>query len=301
MAKPHKTPRTILLLGSRGLLGNTLLPALRQTFESVRCMDRAELNLANPGQVEKVLTGVDFDLLVNAAGYTAVDDCEINERLAYLVNSDAPAILAKIAAAKGAQMVQFSTDYVFDGGAFLPYKEGDPANPISIYGKSKCAGEIGVLAADSRHLVVRLSWLFGPGRTAFPGWVLRKAVADGRVSIVSDKSASPTFAPDLANWLIALLLSDKFTGGMVHLCNSGVCTWKDYGEEVLRCAVKTGLLKEMVPVHPLKLTDLPGLTAARPLYSALDTTHFSQITGVTPRPWQDAVAEHVTYLSRLKY
>jgi dTDP-4-dehydrorhamnose reductase len=294
--KLHEKPRNVLLLGSRGLLGNALLPALRRTFDRVRCMDRAELNLANLSQIEAALDGVDFDLIVNAAGYTAVDDCEINERLAYLVNGDAPARLAEIASAKGARMVQFSTDYVFDGCAFLPYREDDAAEPISVYGKSKRAGEQGVLAAGGKHLVLRLSWLFGPGRTAFPDWVLRKAATDGRIGIVSDKSACPSFAPDIADWMIALLHSDKPKGGLVHVCNGGVCTWKEYGEEVLRCALELGLLQEVVPVDPLKLADLTGLTAARPLYSALDTSRFSQLTGVTPRPWQDAVAEHVRCL-----
>lgn len=298
--KTHAKPRSILLLGSRGLLGNSLLPALRDAFDSVRCIDRAELNLSDLSQIDRVFEGVEFDLLVNAAGYTAVDDCEINERLAYLVNAEAPAKLAAIAQERGARMVQFSTDYVFSGGAFLPYKEDDSAHPISVYGESKLAGEQAVRAAGAGHLVLRLSWLFGPGRSAFPRWVLRKAITDGRVSIVSDKSACPTFAPDIADWLVVLLNAEKSNGGLVHLCNSGVCTWKEYGEHVLHCAVESGLLQGMVPVDALKLADLPGLTAARPLYSALDTSYFSQITGTIPRPWQDAVAAHVRSLSRIQ-
>ncbi|MGK0185887.1 MAG: dTDP-4-dehydrorhamnose reductase [Verrucomicrobiales bacterium] len=292
--KLHDPPRKVLLLGSRGLLGSALLPVLRETYDAVRCLDRAEMNQADLIQIENVLKNEDFDLVLNAAGYTAVDDCEINERLAFLVNGDAPAKIAAIATAKGARMVQFSTDYVFDGGAFLPYSESDSAAPISVYGKSKRAGEEGVLAAGADHFVLRLSWLFGPGRSAFPQWVLRKAATDGEVQIVSDKSACPTFAPDIADWTVALLQAENAYGGLVHLCNSGVCTWKEYGEEVLRCAVESGTLHSNIPVHPLKLADLTGLTAARPLYSALDTSHFTELTGIVPRPWQEAVAQHVS-------
>lgn len=252
------------------------------------------MNLSNLQQIEDVLRNEEFDLIINAAGYTAVDDCEVNEQLAFLVNSDAPTKIAEIATAKGARMVQFSTDYVFDGGAFLPYGESDVAEPISVYGKSKRAGEKGVLAAGGDHFVLRLSWLFGPGRAAFPRWVLRKAVSDGKVNIVSDKSASPTYAPDIAKWTIALLQLKNVRSGIVHLCNSGVCTWNEYGGEVIRCAVAAGILKKSVPVHPVKLADLPGLAAARPLYSALDTSYFTQLTGITPRAWQEAIADHVS-------
>ena len=298
--KSKAKPKRIVLLGSRGLLGVSLLPVLQSEFGSVRCIDRAELNLSDLSSIDRVLEKVEFDLLVNAAGYTAVDDCEINERLAFLVNAEAPGKLATIAAERGARMVQFSTDYVFGGSAFLPYSEEDSAHPISVYGKSKLAGEEAVSRAGGSHFVVRLSWLFGPGRSAFPRWVLRKAIADGKVKIVSDKSACPTFAPDIAQWLIALLNAEHPSGGLVHLCNAGVCTWKEYGEHVLCCAVESELMPAMVPVDPLKLADLPGLTAPRPLYSALDTSHFSQITGITPRGWKDAVAAHVKSLSRVQ-
>lgn len=283
------------------MLGSSLLPALRAALGPVRCIDRAELNLTDPGRIEAVLEPVEFDWIINAAGYTAVDDCEVNERLAYLVNAEAPQKLAEIAAARGARLLQFSTDYVFDGGAFLPYREDDVPNPVSVYGKSKRAGEERVLAASRRHTVVRLSWLFGPGRAAFPRWVLRKALSDGCVRIVSDKSACPTFGPDLAQWVVTLLQVPTFPGGLVHACNSGVCTWMEYGEHVLRCAVASRLLPAEVPVEPVRLADLPGLIAPRPLYSALDTSLFTAITGVNPRPWQDAVADHVAALGNVQW
>ena len=288
-------PDRVLLLGSRGLLGYSLARALRRRYRHVRHMDRAELNIANTGRLASVLGGLDFDILINATGHTAVDDCEIDQRLANLVNGDAPGVMARAAAEKGARLVHFSTDYVFDGSSDRPYLEDDEPRPLSAYGRSKLAGETGVLAASDAHLVIRLSWLFGPGRPAFPKWVLRTALTEDRVRIVSDKSACPTYAPDLAEWLCALLdLDSPAPGGICHLCNSGICSWSEYGQWILDCAHACGLLPRRQTVEPIKLADLPGLIARRPFFSALDTSRFTALTGIHPRPWREAVREHVS-------
>ena len=287
-----------ILIGSRGLLGSALLPALHREFSSVTCLNRAELNLTDLGLMERVLDALEFDVVINAAGHTAVDDCEVEERLARLVNAEAPAKMAEIACAKGARMVHFSTDYVFDGEKGIPYREEDEAVPISAYGRTKLEGEQGVLDQGDAHLVLRLSWLFGQGRAAFPRWVLRTARTEGRVRIVADKLASPTCARDVAKWLVTLL--GKEASGIYHLCNGGVCSWKEWGELVIQSAVAKGLLTESTVVEPIQLSDLTGLTAKRPLYSALDTGKFSDLTGITPRSWQQATQEHVSALKEIQ-
>jgi dTDP-4-dehydrorhamnose reductase len=298
LSPPVKSER-VLLLGSRGLLGSSLAQTFRNLYSNLRRMDRAELNVANLDQLKSGLQAAGFDILINATGHTAVDDCEIDEHLANLVNGDAPGVMAEIAAAKGARLVHFSTDYVFDGSRERPYKEDDDARPISTYGRSKLAGEGAVIESSGDHLVIRLSWLFGPGRPAFPEWVLRTVLTDAPARIVCDKFASPAYAPDIAEWLGALL-DRPAPAGIYHLCNSGVCAWSDYGQCVLDCAHESGLLPEPHSVEPIQLADLTGLTAQRPLYSALDTSKFTEQTGITPRPWREVVRAHVQGIDRTR-
>ena len=172
-------PYRVVLLGGQGLLGGAFRRAWAdQSKFALREFTRAEVNLTRPEQIEQALEQVDFDLLVNAAAYTQVDDAEVQPDLAMAVNAQAPGLLAELCAARGARMVHFSTDYVFDGLQSQPYREGDAAAPLSAYGRSKWVGEQRVAAASSQHLILRLAWLFGPGSrlagTARCGWFRTK-------------------------------------------------------------------------------------------------------------------------------
>jgi dTDP-4-dehydrorhamnose reductase len=237
---------------------------------------------------------MEFDVLVNAAAYSAVDACESNAELAFHLNANAPGVIARICADKRARMIHFSTDYVFDGTKSEPYTENDPPNPTSVYAESKLAGEEKVLSASARHLIVRVSWLFGPGRPAFPEWVIGQAQQKDRVAIVSDKISSPTYAVDVAIWLSLLLRMDVSSGGLLHLCNGGECAWNEYGAFVLDCASAAGVPLRGATVDPIPMSSVVGFSARRPPYSALDTSRFQKLTGVTPRPWKEAIGEHLT-------
>jgi dTDP-4-dehydrorhamnose reductase len=253
---------------------------------SVQRLDRNQLNLADPLLVDETLQALEFDWLINCAAYTAVDDCEIQSGHAYLLNGHAPGQVARLCAAKGARMIQFSTDYVFDGRQTTPYVEDDPTTPISIYGRSKLIGERQVLAAHRDHIVIRLSWLFGPGRPNFPEWVLRQA-ASGAVRVVTDKTGCPTYTEDVAKWVHALLLRPRSGGGPLHVCNPPACTWFEYATEILRLA---GM--DVTP-DPILMSDLPGLQATRPDNSVLDVSLFESLTGQKCRPWREAIAEYM--------
>lgn len=286
-------PCRVVLLGGQGLLGGAFRRAWAdQSKFALREFTRAEVNLTRPEQIEQALEQVDFDLLVNAAAYTQVDDAEVQPDLAMAVNAQAPGLLAELCAARGARMVHFSTDYVFDGLQSQPYREGDAAAPLSAYGRSKWVGEQRVAAASSQHLILRLAWLFGPGRDAFPEWVLQQACGHGEVRVVSDKTGSPTYSEDVPGWVEALLGCGA-AEGLFHLVNGPACSWLDYAQGVLDAAAALGWPLRCRRPTPVPLASLAGLTAGRPLQSALDTGTFTLRTGLQPRPWKEAMAEHL--------
>ena len=141
---------------------------------------------------------MNFDVLINAAAFTNVDACETERDRAFRINAEAPGVLAEICNEKEAKLIHFSTDYVFDGEKRAPYTEEDQANPISAYGESKLAGEKNVLAADDGHLVVRVSWVFGPDRPSFVDAMIKRAQQDEKIDAIADKFSTPTYTHDIA-------------------------------------------------------------------------------------------------------
>ena len=285
-------PCRVVLLGGNGLLGGAFRRAWsgRADFTLTE-FPRAELNLTRPDQIESALARTEFDLLINAAAYTQVDDAEVQPELALAVNATAAGVVAEHCTARGVRLVHFSTDYVFDGNSPRPYQESDPAYPLSAYGRSKLEGEQRVAAASPHHLILRLAWLFGPGRDAFPEWVLQQALRHGDIRVVSDKTGSPTYSQDVPAWVESLLAA-KATG-LVHLVNGPACTWQEYAQGVLDAATAAGWPLRTGLATPVPLSSLPGLTARRPVQSALSTGRFTQLTGQTPRPWPEAMAAHL--------
>jgi dTDP-4-dehydrorhamnose reductase len=176
----------IVILGAGGRLGAALLREYRDRFE-VTGFDRTQLDLSDLNDLREKLQETGFDVLINAAGFTKVDVCETQPERAFLINAEAPRVLAEICAEKSARLIHFSTDYVFDGEKREPYSEEDEATPISVYGESKLAGEKNVLAAQDRNLVVRVSWVFGPDRPSFVDAMVKGAQESERIDAVADK------------------------------------------------------------------------------------------------------------------
>ena len=283
-----RAAQRLVILGANGVLGSSIVRHFAGDPQlQVWRLDRNQLNLADPLLVDETLASLEFDWLINCAAYTAVDDCEIQSGHAYLINGHAAGQVARICSAKGARMIHFSTDYVFDGAKGAAYTEEDPVNPISIYGRSKLIGERQVLAADPKHLAIRISWLFGPGRPGFPEWVVRQA-ASGQLKVVNDKVGCPTYSEDVAVWLRRLLALPRLAGGVVNVCNPAATTWFEYAREILRLTGST------VEPQPITMRDLPGLQAARPDNSALDPALFETLSGLRCRPWQEALAAHLS-------
>jgi dTDP-4-dehydrorhamnose reductase len=280
--------RRIVIVGSGGRLGGELARRYEAEHEVI-ALDHGRLDLTNFEAIEAVIGGLDFERLFLTAALTAVDHCEEHENEAFLLNAEAPGQLARICAEKGAHMTHFSTDFVFDGLKEGAYTESDPPRPVSVYGASKLAGEQLVLEASPAHLVVRVAWLYGSRRPAFPEWIIEQAAIRDEVSLPADKTGSPTSAADVADLLVPLVFADGGpASGVVHLANGGSCTWQEWGQCCLDTAAALG--------HPLKargvsastLDSVTALKARRPRNSALSTARFTALTGIEPRPWRDA-------------
>jgi dTDP-4-dehydrorhamnose reductase len=288
------SPR-IVVAGSSGRLGGTLVNRLRRRYP-VTGLGRQDLDFRTPEAISTTLAGLDYDHLIITGALTGVDYCETHQDESFAVNAVAPGIIAGISAGKGAHVTYISSDMVFDGLKTSPYLETDAPNPISVYGASKLAGEMRVLEASRKNLVVRVSWVFGPTRPAFPEWVIGQACSKAHLTLPGDKIACPTYTVDLAEWLEALLFRHpgRPACGTIHLCNSRPCTWRNWGQACIDAAHDAG--------HPLLAREISGVpldsvaafVARRPVHSALDTSEFTRLTGISPRPWEDAVCEHVS-------
>jgi dTDP-4-dehydrorhamnose reductase len=284
--------RTIVIVGSGGRLGAALLREWRATGENVIGFDRRQLDLGDLDAIRDALNLIDFNVLVNCAAQTNVDHCEREPDEAQRVNSSAVAVLAEFCTRKKARCIHISTDYVFDGTKTTAYVEDDEPNPISVYGQSKLGGERALFAAGDSHLAVRVSWVFGPDRASFVDQIVQRAVEQERVEAIADKVSVPTYTLDAASLLRPLLDRPEITG-VLHLCNTGECTWQQYGQYALDCAAATGLPLRARHVEPLKLADMKAFVARRPVYTPLSNAKHAALTGVAARSWQQAVEEYV--------
>ena len=284
--------RRIVVAGSGGRLG----AALHRTYGAeTQClgMGHAEMDLGLNEAVEVALGSLDFDVLINCAALTAVDYCEDHEEEAFQVNVAAVRRMAEICARKKAKFVHTSTDYVFDGEKPTPYVEDDPAEPISVYGHSKRQGEKAALEVSDKHLVVRVSWVFGPDRPSFLDMIVKRALENDAVEAIADKSSTPTYTLDVAD-LLRPLLAPNTGQGILHLCNGGGCTWQEYGDHAVRCAAEAGMPVKAKSVGAIQLSDLKDFVAKRPVNTVMSTAKYTALTGMEPRPWQEAVKDYVT-------
>src|SRR5437762_2613537 len=281
----------IMILGTGGRLG----AALAREFQDydVTGFNREQFDLSDLDGLRTTLDPMSFDVLINAAGFTNVDACETERDRAFLINAEAPGVLATICNAKDAKLIHFSTDYVFDGEKRTPYTEEDHANPISVYGESKLIGEKNVLAVENHHLVVRVSWVFGPDRPSFIDAMIKGAQERERVDAIADKFSAPTYTHDIAGMLPQFFARDV-EGGILHFANSGQCSWQEYAQWALDCCQDAGLPLRVSTVGASKLENMANWIARRPVYSVLSTAKYTTLTGISPRTWREAVSDYIT-------
>jgi dTDP-4-dehydrorhamnose reductase len=278
----------ILLVGRSGRVSRALVEEARRRNLPVRALGRPELDIENPDSIKRVVDAEMPRAIVNCAGLVVVDAAECDPDWAFRINRDGPAHLAKVAAGCGIPFVHLSSDYVFDGSKMAPYREDDPPRPVSVYGRSKAAGEAAVLAACPAAIVVRTSWIYGSHEPNFVTTMLRAARTQSSVRVVCDQRGSPTADTDLAGALLEIAsgMLDKKAGhdpGLYHVAGSGEATWSSLAEALFAGWAKRG---HRVPaIEPIALADWPG-EARRPLDSRLDCGKAERVFGIRLPEWR---------------
>lgn len=287
-------PLALLVPGGSGQLGRELVARAPADYQ-VRAPGSAELDVTNAGAVVeavKTLAAAAADasldpVVINAAGYTAVDAAESDRTKAFAVNADGPRLLAAACSAYQVPLVHVSTDYVFAGDADRPYRTDDPIEPRSVYGATKAAGEEGVLGSGARAWVVRSAWVYGAYGANFVKTIARLAGERDTVSVVDDQRGSPTWTGDLAPGLLELaarVVTDGPGARILNATGGGVTTWYE-----LAGAVFDELGLDPTRVRPCRSEDAPR-PAPRPAYSVLSGAEW-RAAGLTPlRPWREALA-----------
>jgi dTDP-4-dehydrorhamnose reductase len=289
LAAPRPEPalrRRVLVTGASGMLGSDLIPVLAGAGLDVFARPKSDLDITSDEQVARAFHELHPEIVINCAAFTNVDACEADPR-AFEVNARAVERLAQWCVRGQAQLVQISTDFVFDGEKQTPYAEDDPAEPLSAYGRSKQAGEQAALRSPTA-LVVRSSWLFGLGGRNFVEAIL-KQIGEGkrRLSVVHDQRGRPTATPDFAQAILALLQAGA--AGLYHFANRGEVSWFEFARTIVYLAGH-----EDVEIEPID-SDALDRPAKRPAYSVLDTSKYERVAGRSIRHFGEALVE---YLSR---
>ena len=281
----------IILIGSRGQLGRELVKQSKHSDFKVLAVDLPQFNITDPAQIKKTFTNFQPDLAINAAAYTNVDRAETESDIAFAVNQDGPAYLARVCAKADIPLIHVSTDFVFDGKKKTLYVESDQVNPLSVYGKSKAAGENEVRSFIEKHIIIRTSWLYSVHGHNFVKTMLQLGNEKKSIQVVSDQSGSPTSATDLAETILTVAAriqnSSSIDWGTYHYCSRGVTTWHGFAETIFDLAGRYGST-EKPEIEPVTTGEYPA-KAKRPIFSALDCTRIKECFGVNPKPWQESL------------
>ena len=281
--------KNILVTGASGQLGQSLRqrcsasPSMKFHFFA-----RRDFDLEQPDQMASVLDQHRFDVVINAAAYTAVDLAEKEPDRAFAINTKGVTDLAQLCVVRDITLLHVSTDYVFNGQARVPYPEDQPTAPLGIYGQSKLQGELAVSEINPSHYIVRTSWLYGPHGNNFLKTMLRLADQGKSLTITTEQTGSPTSTLDLADALLKLL-EIQAPYGIYHFSNTGQTTWHGFAQEIFR---QTHQLDQV----QLAETDEYPTFAQRPKYSVLDTNKITQTLQQPIRSWQEALTEVIHQL-----
>ena len=277
--------KNILITGANGQLGNEMRVLSAENKEYTYFFtDVAELDICNAQAILDFVKANDINVIVNCAAYTAVDKAEESIELCTKLNADAVGYLAEAAEANGAEFIQISTDYVFDGTAHTPYQETEPTCPNSVYGHTKLAGEQNALTLCSRSMVIRTAWLYSTFGNNFVKTMIRLGKERDSLGVIFDQIGTPTYARDLACAIFAAI-RQGVVPGIYHFSNEGVCSWYDFTKAIHRLAGIT-----TCQVKPLHTEEYPT-PAKRPHYSVLDKSKIKATFGIEVPYWEESLQE----------
>lgn len=279
----------VLVTGVKGQLGYDVADELEKRGMEVVGVDVDEMDITDEAAVRRVILGESPDAVIHCAAYTAVDAAEDNEEMCRRVNADGTRYIADACKELDIKMLYISTDYVFDGQGTRPWEPEDERKPLSVYGQTKCEGELAVQNTLDKYFIVRITWTFGVNGKNFVKTMLRLAETNNRITVVNDQYGSPTATADLAVLLSDMIETEKY--GIYHATNEGICTWYEFTCEIFRQA---GIDIEVVPVT----SEEYNAKAKRPANSRmskdkLDANGFKRLPS-----WQDALTRYLTKLGR---
>ena len=270
----------VLLIGSKGMLGSELAQVFQD--QKLTTWDVEDVNIVDKGRTISKIKGAKPDVIINAAAYTAVDDCEENQETAMRVNGEGPGNLAQAAKMADAVLVHYSTDYIFNGQEQDGYDEKyDQIDPINVYGESKALGEKLIKESGCKYYIIRTAWLYGKNGNNFVDTMVKLSQEKDKLKVVDDQRGCPTYAVDLANKTKEIIDSQE-PFGVFHVTNSGECSWYEFAKEIFR-------LKNIdIKLEPCTSAEFPR-PAKRPAYSVLINTKTGPL-----RPWQEALKEYLS-------
>ncbi|MFV0359687.1 dTDP-4-dehydrorhamnose reductase [Tropicimonas sp.] len=277
-----------LVFGKSGQVATELQRRGAARGIAIEALGRPEIDLAHPETFIERIAATDADAVINAAAYTAVDRAESEEELAWAINAEAPAAMARAARERELPFLHVSTDYVFDGSGHAPWQPGNQTGPINAYGRTKLGGEIAIAQEGGKHVILRTSWVFSAHGGNFLKTMLRLSETRTGLSVVADQIGGPTPAADIADALLALAQAavtggPGFRGGIHHFSGAPDTSWADFAREIFLQAGRD------IPVADIPTTDWPT-PAARPLNSRLDCSSLVAGYGISRPDWMSGVA-----------
>lgn len=289
----------ILVTGANGQVGYCLQQQLREQGWDFVALTRTELDISDSVAVNSAVAQYQPDIIINAAAYTAVDKAEQEQALAYAINRDGPANLARAAKDNGAAILHISTDYVFAGDATGTYSENDPTAPQGAYGKSKLEGEEAVATINDKHIILRTAWVFGEHGNNFVKTMIRLGNSRDTLGIVADQEGGPTYAGDIASALLSIA-KHYATGNMTpwgtyHYAGLPHISWFGFAQHIFAQVEKAALYNKAIPqLNAITTADYPT-PAKRPANSKLDCSKLENAFGIAPSDWQSALKNISAY------
>jgi len=291
----------VLVTGCKGQVGQALVKRLHHSTELL-ALDRTDLDISNEKNVQKIIREFQPNFIINAAAYTAVDKAEDDAENAYAINRDGPQYLAQAAYDIDATLLHLSTDYVFSGQSKVAYCENDPTQPLSVYGKSKLAGEEAVRRVNPRHIILRTAWVFCEEGNNFVKTMLRLSNSRTKLSIVDDQRGGPTYAGDIANALISIVNNlsvhnDSNLYGTYHYTGAPDVSWFEFAQAIFCESERQGLQKapELVAIPSVEFPT----PAIRPKNSVLNVEKIYNNFGILPSDWLCALSKLDEFRNKL--
>ena len=290
MEKKPSSQKNILVTGANGQLGQEF-QQLKKNFPSLNFLfvSKNELSIADENAVNTFFKNNQIDICINCAAYTAVDKAETDKETAIAVNAIAVGYLAKACKNHNAKFIHISTDYVFDGKGIKPFTENDQTNPVNFYGQTKLSGELNAIKENEETIIIRTAWVYSSFGNNFVKTMIRLMNERESIGVVNDQYGCPTFAADLAQAIMQIIVGNNFIAGIYHYSNKGKISWYDFAKEISQ------QINSHCVVNEITTSQFPT-PAARPSYSVLDTSKIAETFNITIPEWKESLQKCLALL-----